>query len=235
MRLRRKNLGRGRGGAKPLPLLLFFTDPARTPHPERVIASLPRGAGVVYRTFGAKDALAQGRRLIRLARRRGVVFLVGADVALAVALRADGVHFPERLAGRGGVNRALRARFRVTAAAHGLPAALSARRAGAEAVIASPVFASASVSAGKPMGPLAFTRLVRRAGLPVYALGGVTAATAPRLKASGAIGLAAVEGFSGYGHPNSAITRRAGRWPWLSARWRKWAGPTARAAAGPEG
>ena len=184
----------GRAG-KRLPYLLFFTDPLRTPEPRDVIARLPRGSGVVFRAFGAADAVIQGRKLATLARRRGVAFFVGADVALAIALRADGVHLPERLTGRAGVCRALRRRFRVTAAAHSLPAILKAERAGVDALVISPVFASQSPSAGRPLGVLAFARLVRRAALPVYALGGVKAGSARRLIASGAHGLAAIEGL----------------------------------------
>ncbi|MBS0360319.1 MAG: thiamine phosphate synthase, partial [Proteobacteria bacterium] len=83
-----------------LPNLLFFTDPARTPDPEAIAERLPRGAGVVFRAFGAADAEARGRRLAEIARRRGLVLLVGADAALAGRIGADGVHLPERLATR---------------------------------------------------------------------------------------------------------------------------------------
>jgi len=159
------------------------------------VAGLPRGSAVIYRAFGDPGALAKGRALRRLAYRRGVLFLVGADAALAVALRADGVHLPERLAGRAGTLRALKRRFLVTAAAHSAPAALRARRAGAQALVISPVFPSASPSAGRSLGPLAFAALVRRAGAPAYALGGVNALTARRLAGSGAVGLAAIEGL----------------------------------------
>jgi thiamine-phosphate pyrophosphorylase len=179
------------------PPLLLFTDPARTPDPVALAEQLPRGCGVVYRAFGAPDARAAGRRLAAVARRRGLILFVGADPALAAALGADGLHLPERAAGRRGDNLALRRRYRLTAAAHSLPAALRARRAGVEAVVVSPVFPSRSPSAGRPMGVLAFARLCRAAGLPVYALGGVNARTVGRLKNSGAIGLAAVEALSG--------------------------------------
>ena len=165
----------------------------RTPDPARVVASLPRGAAVVYRAFGAKDAVAAGRALARLAHRRGVLMFVGADARLAAAVGADGLHLPERLAGRRGVNSALRRRFRLTAAAHGLPAVRRARAAGVEAVVVSPVFPSRSPSAGRPIGALRFRALVRASELPVYALGGVTPRTAQALKACGAAGLAAVE------------------------------------------
>jgi thiamine-phosphate pyrophosphorylase len=58
------------------------------------------------------------------------------------------------------------------------------------------VFASASPSAGRPLGALGFAALARGAGLPVYALGGVNAATARLLARSGAAGLAAVEALA---------------------------------------
>jgi thiamine-phosphate pyrophosphorylase len=184
-----------RGAAKALPPLLFFTDPIRTPHPERVVARLPRGSAVVFRAFGAPDGLERGMRLAKAARRRGVVLLVGMDGALAARLGADGVHLPERLAGRAGSVRALGRRFLVTAAAHDLPAALRARRAGVDAIVVSPVFPSRSPSAGRPIGVRAFASLARAASAPAYALGGVDARNARRIARSGAVGLAAIEGL----------------------------------------
>ena len=178
-----------------MPRLFFFTDPIRTPDPGSVIARLPRGAAVVFRAFGATDACAVGLRLRRVARSRGVLFFVGADAALAVALDADGLHWPERLAARCGMNRALRPRFLITAAAHSLPGAIRGRCAGADALVISPVFPSRSPSAGLAMGPLRFSRLVRMAGAPVIALGGVTSANAGRLRLAGAAGLAAIDGL----------------------------------------
>jgi thiamine-phosphate pyrophosphorylase len=179
-----------------LPPLLFFTDPARTPFPERVLAGLPRGSGLVYRGFGAPDARREAACLASLARRRGVTFLVGADVALAVAVRADGVHLPERLAQRMGRNRRLRQRFLLTAAAHSLPAAYRARWAGVDAVVLSPVFPSTSPSAGRPLGVLRFAALVRAARTPCYALGGVNARTVRTLARTGAVGIAAVSAMT---------------------------------------
>jgi thiamine-phosphate pyrophosphorylase len=182
---------------KALPPMLFFSDPARTPRPELTLARLPRGSGFVFRAFGAADALAVGRRLARLARKRGVVFLVGAEAGLAVALRADGIHFPERLAHRKGAVGRLSPRFIVTAAAHGLVAARRARLSGVDAIVVSPVFQSTSPSAGAPIGPLRFAALVGAAGCPVYALGGVNEVSARGLMRSGAVGLASVSALSG--------------------------------------
>lgn len=182
---------------KPLPRLWLFTDPDRVADPEAAMRGLPRGAGVVYRAFGAADAVATGRRLARIAAARGLRFLVGADPALAAAVGADGVHLPERLAGRARRLRQAHPRWLVTCAAHSRPAIVAARRAGADAAVVSAVFASASPSAGRPLGGLRFAGLIRGAGLPVLALGGVNARTARRLTGSGAAGLAAVEALSG--------------------------------------
>jgi thiamine-phosphate pyrophosphorylase len=176
--------------------MLLFTDPVRTPDPVAIARRLPRGAGVVYRAFGAADAVEKGRALAAVCRRRGLMFLVGADPGLAVRLGADGVHLPERLAFQAGQIQALRSRFRVTAAAHSLAAARRASKAGAQAVVVSPVFPSHSRSAGRPLGVFALARIVRGAGAPVYALGGVNARTAMKLKMAGVAGLAAVEALA---------------------------------------
>jgi thiamine-phosphate pyrophosphorylase len=175
---------------------LFFTDPARTPDPAAAMARLPRGAGVVYRAFGAPDADVVGRRLARIAARRGLVLLVGADARLAARIGAAGVHLPERLAGQAGAIRRRRPAWLVTCAAHSAAAIALASRAGAHAAVVSPVFPSASPSAGRPLGPVRFAALVRAARLPVYALGGVNARTARRLAGTRAAGLAAVEALA---------------------------------------
>ncbi len=174
-----------------MPPLLFFTDPERTPTPEREIGRLPRGAGVVFRGFGRPGARAQAAELRRLCARRGLVFMVGADTRLARAVKADGVHLPERL---------LKDQRRfvaglLTAAAHSERAIRRARLAGVDAVVVSPVFPSESPSAARPLGTVRLAALVRRAGLPVIALGGVNARTARALTGTGVVGLAAIDGL----------------------------------------
>lgn len=150
----------------------------------------------MFRWFGGSDAFDTGHALARVCRTRGLTLLVGADAGLAVRLRADGVHLPERLAGRRGRVNALRGRFLVTAAAHSLPAALRARRSGVQALVVSPVFESDSPSAGRPMGPRALATLIRWAAAPVYALGGVDASNVRRLGMTGAVGIAAVKALA---------------------------------------
>jgi len=178
-----------------LPTLLAFTDPQRTLDIEAIAERLPRGAAVVFRAFGAPGAERQGVRLRGICRRRGLKLLIGADAALAARLGADGVHLPQRLAHRARRLKAAHPAWIVTTAAHSTRAARNALAAGADAAVVSTAFASRSASAGAPMGPVRMARLVREAGGPVYALGGVTNKTARRLRDAGLVGLAAVDAF----------------------------------------
>ncbi|OYW94358.1 MAG: thiamine monophosphate synthase [Caulobacterales bacterium 32-67-6] len=181
---------------KPLPPLLLFTDPARTPDPLAAAAALPAGSAVVYRAFGAPHALEVACALRRLTRAQGVALLIGADPALARACDADGVHLPERLAPLAGPLKRSHQPWLVTTAAHSLGAARKALALGADAAVVSAIFPSRSPSAGPPMGPLRLAILARAAGGPVYGLGGINTKNARRLLASGVVGLAAVEGLS---------------------------------------
>ena len=180
------------GHAGALPPLLVLSDPARTPDLPALAAALPPGSGFIYRHFGAADRFGTARILSAIAQANGLVFLVSADPDLAAKCGADGIHWPERdlpMAAR------LRARGDArlfTAAAHSVRALQHARMAGVDAALVSPVFASDSPSATRPKGKWLACSLARNAGMPVYALGGINARTAPRLAGLGFAGIACV-------------------------------------------
>lgn len=172
-----------------LPPLLFFTDPERTPRPWETAARLPPGTAVVFRGFGAANALETAQRLREVTAGRGVRLLIGADAALADAIRADGVHLPERMAAEAAGLGRNRPDWLITAATHGVSPDIPLH--GLDALVASPVFPTISASA-RPVLGLEGLAAVMALNLPVYALGGVTAETAGRLSGSGVCGLAAV-------------------------------------------
>lgn len=179
-----------RVSARALPPLLFFTDPKRTPEPWRTAQRLPRGAGIVYRHFGAADAEATARRLKAIAVERGLILLIGLDADLAKTVEADGVHLPERLLTAAEALRARRPDWILIGAVHSVDQALAAG--GLDAAVLSPIFAAGGASAAKAaLGTGALTEV---SGIrPVYALGGVGPDTVGALSSTGAIGIAGVD------------------------------------------
>ncbi len=177
---------------RPLPPLLFFTDPTRTPRPWETAARLPAGAGVVFRHFGAADALETGLRLRAATKEASVGLLVGLDADLAERIGADGVHLPERALSAACALSRRRPDWLLTGAAHSLEAVKSARR--LDALVLSPVFPAGGASASKAaLGIEGFKALASAVSCPAYALGGISAANAKALIDSGACGIAGVD------------------------------------------
>lgn len=174
------------------PPLVLMTDPRVDPLSRA--RRLPPGCAVVLRHYGRPERVALGRTLRRLCRERRLLFLVANDARLAASLRADGLHLAEGLARQAAKPLAwVRARGAIlSVAAHSLPALRRARRLSADWATLAAVFPTASHPGAASLGPRRFAGWARRAGLPVLALGGVTALTAKRLH--GAAGVAAVSG-----------------------------------------
>jgi len=174
------------------PVLWLFTDAARLPDPLAAIAPLPKGlCGVVFRHDGVPGRVGLAQDVARLCRARRLGMTVAGDWRLAAAVGA-GLHL------RGGVGPVRRRRRGsvITASAHDVPQLCRVRRADADVIFVSPVFATASHPGARVLGPVRFAALVRRGGAGlrgVAALGGISAATIracpPRsCRGAGAIG-----------------------------------------------
>ena len=169
-----------------------MTDLARMENLLGVVTRLPEGCAVIYRHFGApKDAEA----LRALTREQGRAFLIGNDPELAETLEADGVHFARDETLRGPIKwRAVKPDWIITMA--GLKSgAYLAPLDSLDALFISSVFASQSPSAGAPIGPGELRRRAQALPVPIFALGGINAGTAPQLIGTGAVGLAAIGGL----------------------------------------
>ncbi len=177
-----------------LPPLILMTDAMRLPDPLAAAARLPAGAAVILRDYDAADRTDLADALSTLCRTRRLRLLVAADAKLAALVGADGVHLPEDLVPR--MPRRWPRRWLITAAAHSPAAMWRARRAGADAALLSPVFATASHPGAPTLGALRFAAWANQAPLPVYALGGINAGTARRLTDSRAVGLAGIGGMT---------------------------------------
>ena len=183
-----------RGGAPSrVPPLLFFTDPERTPRPWEIAARMPAGSGVVYRSFGATDARDTAERLRAVTAERGISLLIGMDSALAEAVKADGLHLPQRTLSAAYALSGRRPDWILTGTVHSVEGAMTARD--LDAVVLSPIFpAGGASSASAALGVQALARVA--GNRPVIALGGITADTVADLMGTGAAGVASVSGIA---------------------------------------
>lgn len=183
-----------------LPPRWLVTDARRLPDPLPAIGRLQRGDGVLFRHYELPPAqrLALARQVARLCRRRGLVLVVAGDVRLARAVAADGLHLPQALIGRAPMARRTGLRL-VIAAAHDAGAVAQAARCGVDAVLVSPVFATASHPGAAPLGVPRLAALAiaaTRRGMAVYALGGITPDSFRRLRHLSLAGYAAIGIFA---------------------------------------
>jgi len=173
-----------------------MTDPERMPEnkfdPIDIIRRLPDPCAVIYRHFGDPKH-AEGLRAIT--REQNRQFLIGNDPELADRIGADGVHFSRDAKLAGPIKwREKRPDWIITMA--GLKdGPYLAPLDSLDALFISSVFPSRSPSAGDAIGVDALKDKTARLPMPIYALGGVDAGTAPQLLGSGAAGLAAIEGL----------------------------------------
>ena len=175
-----------------LPPLFLVTDTVRLADPVPAARALPAGCGVLFRHYGVPERHERALALAETCRTGNLALLVAGDAELAAVVGAQGVHWPEGMVASahafpGGI---------MTASAHSAEAVARAAAAGADAVFAAPVFATDSHPGRAPLGVAAFSALAHGATVPVFALGGITAANVGRLDESGAVGLAALGAFA---------------------------------------
>ncbi|MFT8244035.1 thiamine phosphate synthase [Roseomonas sp. BN140053] len=190
-----------------MPRLWLLSDPHRLPDPRGAARTLPRGSAVLARDVPP----AVLRSLARLCRQRGLRLLVSGDGRAALAAGA-GLHLPDRRRTAGLLPFLLHRRHAgaapplLSVAAHGRAGLARARRLGADSVLLSPAFPTASHPGAPALGPLRWAALARRAGCPAVALGGITGRSARRLPIRAA-GLAAITALCRDRHSVSRMSR----------------------------
>jgi len=173
--------------------LIAMTDPERLPDPYAALAALPPGSALIWRAYDETPLYETARRLTVAARGKGCILIVAGSPRLAGRLGIVGIHLPERDIAR---RRNIAAHVLVTAACHSERAVIEAARAGADAVLISPVLPTESHPGGKVLGIARLARLAALAGalgMPAYALGGITDEThIRRLRGTGIAGVAGI-------------------------------------------
>ncbi|MDE1174896.1 MAG: thiamine phosphate synthase [Parvibaculaceae bacterium] len=198
-----KNHGPKTRGRKPaLPRRIGMTDNIRNIDGSMALRGLRPDEALIDRTYRPVGMTA--RPLAALARARHIRVLQ-AGAPRAIRPPVGGCHLPEWALRRfGSMVKNLPAHLLVTAAAHGERAVIAAARAGVDAVLISPVFATASHPGGKSLGVIRFARLARQArslGLGVYALGGTGSPAS--IRRLGGIPISGIAGIGFLGRPQA--------------------------------
>jgi len=180
--------------------MVFMSDPKRAPDVLAIVRSLPKGATFIYRHFGSDARENIARELREITVTHNIQFLIGQDVKMAEKIGADGVHLPERALEQGRMLRREHPNWLLTGAAHSIQAVAQCEQHGLDAALLSPIFASESKSAGKPIGASVLADIVSKVNIPIIALGGISAETAPKLLGSGVAGMAGISMFCGHHH-----------------------------------
>ena len=206
--------------------IALITDHRRSASPlgEAVEQALTVGIELVQlreRDLPPRELLALAWELRRLTLARAL-FVINADVELALAVAADGVHLPER-----GISVAeARARMGrgclVGRSVHSADAARAAQAEGADYVQVGNIFATQSHPGRAPAG-LDLVREARAAvtlppgvrGTPLLAVGSITPENALGVIAAGADGVAVIGAILGSREPGRATweLRKALNWP----------------------
>ncbi|AXO13104.1 thiamine phosphate synthase [Thalassospira indica] len=206
---RRLNLRNG-GPNCPIPPIILMTDDQRLPDPEPAIRALPRDSMVIFRHYDHPKRAKLGARLRTICRAKAIPFLVANDVALALRLDADGMHFPEyRALTDPGIYRQIPQDFLRTSACHSAQTlrqlALLPKHIRPVGVLISPIFPTQSHPGANPMSLSdirQISRMCHMLGITPIGLGGITAQTIGKLRTSVLASIAGI-GFSGASHTPS--------------------------------
>jgi thiamine-phosphate pyrophosphorylase len=209
----------------PAPRLLVVSSRARlcaaagmplTSAPELLEEQVRGAAAAGVEGFQLRERDLDARRLLQLAER--LALAAGSTMRLVVNDRADvavaaglGLHLRAGSIDAARLRPWLPAGTWVTRSVHGASEAAAAGP--VDALVAGTVFETVSKPAGHPvLGLEGLARVVRASPVSVFAIGGMTAARWPQVRASGAAGFAGVGWFlpvRGEG-PGQAVVRAAG-------------------------
>ena len=196
-----------------LPPLYAIVDPLDTGRdPVELARSLLAGGArlVQLRLKGAtsRDTHAAAERIAPLARAAGALFLVNDRPDIARAVGADGVHLGQDDLSIEAARRVLGAAAAVGVSTHDLDEARAAEDAGADYIGVGPIYATGSKTSALPPRGLELIRAVRAAvRCPIVAIGGITPATAPAVRAAGADAVAMIAALVRAGDPGEAVSR----------------------------
>jgi thiamine-phosphate pyrophosphorylase len=200
-----------------VPPVHLITDRRLAPDlPARVAAALrglpPRTAAVHLREkdLGGRELLALALAVGKACADAGQLLIVNDRLDVAILVGADGVHLPSAGIPVADARALLGPARLIGRSCHARAEVEAARAAGADFATYSPIFDTPSK---RPFGPPVGVDALREAagaGLPLVALGGITPENAPRVRAAGAEGVAAIRAWLVGDDPARAVRALVG-------------------------
>ena len=143
------------------------------------------------RDLSTRELLALAEDLQREA--PGACVFINDRMDLALALATRGVHLRESSLPTSVVRNILRPEQWLGRSVHSVEAAAAAEREGADFVVLGPIYETPSKQPyGPPLGLQLLEQAVKAVRIPVFAIGGITAARAKEVRAAGGFGVAVV-------------------------------------------
>ncbi len=153
---------------------------------------------------GALFALA--RELRAVTRDHGARLLVSDRLDIALAAEADGVHLPANGLPPDAARRLLAAVGLIGVSTHSAAEVAAARVKGADFVLLGPIYDTPSKRRyGAPLGLTPLASAAAAAGLPVFAIGGITPERVAEVRAAGAHGVACIGAVMSAADPAAAV------------------------------
>ena len=186
--------------------LYLITDRRATggvPLPDAVGDAVRAGACAVQlreKDLPTRELLELALRVRERTAAAGATLLINDRVDLCWASGADGVQLPSDGLPTEVVRRLLGEQGVIGVSVHSLDEAVQAEAQGADFVLFGPVYGTPSKSAyGPPQGVNRLSDVAARLRIPVFAVGGVTAARVPELLRAGARGVGVISAVLGAG------------------------------------
>ncbi len=160
---------------------------------------------------GTAQVLAAAKAIRRLTRDAGCLFVVNDRVDVALLVDADGVHVGQEDLPCLEARRLVGGQRMVGVSTHTVLEARAAERVGADYIGFGPMFPTATKTNTRPQRSLDRLREVKAAvGIPVVAIGGITADRIARVRGAGADSVAVISAITAADDPEAA-TRTLGR------------------------
>jgi len=158
--------------------------------------ALRGGVGAVQlreKDLPTRDRYELALKLRSVTRASGALLLINGDAALARAVGADGLHLPQDGLPANVCRRIVDPHMLIGVSTHTLNEAKDAEARGADFITFGPVFQTPSKAQyGSPVGLEALQTACRTVTVPVFGLGGISAARAETVATAGAAGIGVI-------------------------------------------